>query len=244
MTPADLFRKLSALGLTNDQLAGVMDVVGEIEEERKEKTRTRVANWRARNKAETLSNVTERYVAYQNVTDARAHVEDKPSNIEISGKKEGKKTPRDELAAVLDAEHVEAVLEHRQKLRKPLTAYAAKQLASSLAQCPDPNAAADEMVESGWLKVKPEWLAERKRAHSPPNDPFSALETVFKAKGWTDEPSSPHRNHENAQRVPPDGAEHNGTVVDLRRGPGGHFGPSDLRDGEAIPPQQNRRAEH
>lgn len=71
------------------------------------------------------------------------------------------KTPRDELSEVLDAEHSEAVIEHRKRIRKPLTAYAAKLLARQLVQWRDPNEAADAMIANGWQGFKPEWLAGR-----------------------------------------------------------------------------------
>jgi uncharacterized protein YdaU (DUF1376 family) len=77
-----------------------------------------------------------------------------------------KRTALDELKTVLDDEHAKAVIEHRQKLRKPLTAHAAKLLASKLAKCPDANAAADAMVMAGWQGFEPSWLENR--AHGPP----------------------------------------------------------------------------
>lgn len=76
-----------------------------------------------------------------------------------------KPTPRDELSSVLDVEHAEAVLAHRQKLRKPLTVRAASLLAKKLGQCPDANAAADLMIERGWQAIEPDWV----RNASQPN---------------------------------------------------------------------------
>lgn len=58
---------------------------------------------------------------------------------------------------VLSADRARAVVEHRLKLRKPMTPHAAGLLAKSLSQAPDPNAAADEMIERGWLGWKPDW---------------------------------------------------------------------------------------
>ncbi len=74
---------------------------------------------------------------------------------------------RDELVSVLDAEHAEAVIEHRKRLRAPLTAKAARQLAKELARAPDPNAAADEMLARGWRGFKAEWILGR-NGHGPP----------------------------------------------------------------------------
>lgn len=73
-------------------------------------------------------------------------------------------TPREELIQVLDCEHADEVIKHRQRLRKPLTAYAAKLLAKTLAKCHDANAAADMMIENGWQTCKPEWFAKRSQS--------------------------------------------------------------------------------
>ena len=79
--------------------------------------------------------------------------------------------PRNELALVLDSEHVDAVLEHRKKKRAPLTPRAAKLLAAEFARCPDPNAAADAMILGGWQSFKATWLNDKK---SPGPDPPSS----------------------------------------------------------------------
>lgn len=68
-------------------------------------------------------------------------------------------TPRQELEVVVDTEHADEILKHRQRLRKPMTDYAAKLLARKLALCPDPNAAAELMIEKGWQSIEPGWIA-------------------------------------------------------------------------------------
>ena len=73
-------------------------------------------------------------------------------------------TAREALEKVLDAQIAEAVVEHRKKLRKPLTVRAAELLAATLAKHPDPNAAADEMIERGWQSYKIDWAAGPPRA--------------------------------------------------------------------------------
>ena len=78
----------------------------------------------------------------------------------------GKPTPRQRLEEVLDADHAEAVIEHRQRLRKPLTERAAKLMAAELAKFPDPNSAADRMIGKGWLTIDASWQAQP--AHGPP----------------------------------------------------------------------------
>lgn len=77
-------------------------------------------------------------------------------------------TPRDELSRVLDSERADAVIDHRQKLRKPLTAHAAKLLAEKLSRCRDgPNVAADAMIANGWLGFDPAWLENRNGQQKP-----------------------------------------------------------------------------
>lgn len=71
-----------------------------------------------------------------------------------------------ELLVTLDNEHARAVVDHRLKLKKPLTEHAAGLLAQQFAKCPDPNAAADAMVVNGWQGFKPEWL-ERQSGRAP-----------------------------------------------------------------------------
>lgn len=79
------------------------------------------------------------------------------------------------------------------------------------------------------------------RSTSPPKngDPFAAMDNIFRAKGWIDEPASLSGNSQDDQRLPTKLEEHRGPVVDLRRGPDGDFGSSDLRDSPALSPQRN-----
>src|SRR5690606_35139498 len=51
-----------------------------------------------------------------------------------------------ELSDLLDAETIEAIIDHRRKKRAPITARAAKLLANELRKCADPRAAADMMI--------------------------------------------------------------------------------------------------
>lgn len=68
-----------------------------------------------------------------------------------------KPTPRHHLESVLDPDHAEAVIQHRQRIRKPMTERAAKMLAGDLAKFPDPNAAADRMILKGWSTIDASW---------------------------------------------------------------------------------------
>lgn len=76
-------------------------------------------------------------------------------------------TVREELGVVLDPERANSVIEHRKKLRKPLTPRAAHLLAGKFAKAADANAAADAMVANGWQGFEPEWLENRKGTGPP-----------------------------------------------------------------------------
>lgn len=110
--------------------------------------------------------------------DARGEVKTSNSDIEPVEKKD---TPRAALEAVLDETHAAAVVEHRQRIRKPLTAYAAAKLADKFAQCADPNAAADKMIGNGWQGFEPEWMSKPDARGSPSSKPLSAQE-ILKAR--------------------------------------------------------------
>lgn len=106
-----------------------------------------------------------------------------PASNQIRGEKRrednkennNRASPLFELAKVLDGERAKAVVDHRQKLKKPLTAHAAKLLAAKFAACPDPNAAADTMIGNGWQGFDPKWLDEsvtaKTKAYDVNNDP-------------------------------------------------------------------------
>lgn len=68
-------------------------------------------------------------------------------------------TPRQWLETAVDSDRAAELIKHRQRLRKPLTDYAAKLLAGKLLKCPDPNAAADMCIEKGWQSIEPAWFS-------------------------------------------------------------------------------------
>lgn len=100
------------------------------------------------------------------VRDRDTRVDDKTSNLEIEPQKK-EISPRAALASVLDDDRAKAVVEHRQRIRKPLTAHAASLLAKKFSQCPDPNAAADAMVSNGWQGFDPAWLSKPQSRAGP-----------------------------------------------------------------------------
>ena len=74
-------------------------------------------------------------------------------------------TPRQALETVIDADHADAVLDHRKAKRSPLTLRAAQLLAKEFAKCPSPNEAADEMLIRGWQGFKAEWVLPKQAAN-------------------------------------------------------------------------------
>lgn len=232
LTPHVIDAMLAA-GCTAEQIGAAVKAAmredGESQADRRERDRIRKRDQRAREKFsknnDRVHSVTRTNAdAVDNPSDKEAPHTPKEINSPRSDPKGSSLTPRAALEAVLDAERAGAVLDHRQRLRKPLTAHAAKLLAGKLARSADPNAAADAMVANGWQGFEPEWLESRttpqQRATAPPRKPnaFDALDEISRLKGWTDEPASIPGNHENAERLSAVGGGPSRPALDLRRG--------------------------
>lgn len=95
---------------------------------------------------------------------------------DVTAQAQEKPSVKGELLKVLDADHAQAVVDHRNRIRKPLTAHAAKLLAGKFGRCPDANSAADTMISSGWQGFEPEWIENltSQRGQSPPKQPMMA----------------------------------------------------------------------
>jgi hypothetical protein len=92
MTP-DMFRKLAALGLSHEQMAGVLEIFEADAETRKEKARTRVQRWRDKKRDETQRNVTEHNETQQaGSCEGVTRGEDNLQTKKISGQEEKKDT--------------------------------------------------------------------------------------------------------------------------------------------------------
>lgn len=91
---------------------------------------------------------------------------------EPEGRAPAKPTPRSILESVLDEKRAEALVEHRKKLRVPLTDHAAQLLAAKLDRFVDPNRAADLMIEKGWQSIETDWTGV------PPLKPRASADTV------------------------------------------------------------------
>lgn len=143
-------------------------------------------------------------------THARVEEEPLTQKIEPQESKKvsapAKPSPRERLESVLDADHAEAVIEHRQRLRKPLTERAAKMLATDLAKFPDPNAAADRMIGKGWLTIEADWPSAQQRAGpmAKPNPGLSTVDALME-KFDAVSPSQAHPNPPYPRLVAPAG---------------------------------------
>ncbi len=223
-----VMRAMLEAGCTAEQIVAVAEAAAHAVDEKKAAKRAnnaeRQRRFRERNAMSRVTGVTNADDALQ-VSPKKETSPTPPKEKTTPSSSEARASslnPRGELELVLDAERAKAVIDHRQRIGKPLTAYAAKQLAGKMAQCPDPNAAADEMIANGWQGFKPEWLESRSRQQGPPGNrkpnAVDAMHQIFQERGWTSEPEILRSDHSDDQRVPPERSGYSGAVVDLRSG--------------------------
>lgn len=201
----EIKRRLQEVGLVDENM---QPAAWDELQYRSDNSTDRVRKYRERTRAK--QDETQRNVSVT-AQDTEAEPEEDPSSL----RSEGKRTPRSELLAVLDADRADAVIEHRQRIRKPLTAHAAKLLAGKFARCPNPNEAADAMIANGWQGFEPEWMDRQQSRGSPPrqpperHDPFKAL-----ALELSDEQDRSHRSDsrhwDDAQGLPVLTIDHHG----------------------------------
>lgn len=84
--------------------------------------------------------------------------------IKREDKSSPKKSPLDVLSPLLGKGLANDVIEHRQRLRKPMTTKAAELLAGQLKKCRDPKAGAEMMIERGWQSFKADWMPDEASA--------------------------------------------------------------------------------
>lgn len=76
-----------------------------------------------------------------------------------------------ELSVILDDKHANAVIDHRETIRKKLSVRAAELLAGKFRACAergiDPNDAADLMISNGWQGFEVDWVENAMRRTAP-----------------------------------------------------------------------------
>jgi hypothetical protein len=84
--------------------------------------------------------------------------------VEVAKPKPERELILEALQAVVSEDRAKAIVEHRKKIKAPLSLHAASLLAKRLAGAVDPNAAADLMIERGWRGFDPSWGPAQARA--------------------------------------------------------------------------------
>ncbi len=69
-----------------------------------------------------------------------------------------KKTPASVLSPLLGSELAAAVVEHRQRLRKPMNVKAAELMLREFEKCTEPIAGAEMMISRGWQGFRADWF--------------------------------------------------------------------------------------
>jgi hypothetical protein len=123
------------------------------------------------------------------------------------------------LGMALDVDHAQAVLDHRKTKKCALTVFAAKLLAKQFALCPDPNAAAEEMIIRGWQGFKAEWLARPQQRGARRNYVDAAMDRINGSESVFVDRRAIERISSEQQRPGPD-------IADLRSGVEGYPGSS------------------
>lgn len=180
MIELDVLNAMLAAGSTAKEIVRYIEATERVKSEkaaeRRVKDRARKRKVRAQEKSAKSTTVSDGQVRTgADIADKKEGFPQTPSqenNYPSPPKGGPSQTARRKLETVLDAEHAEAVIDHRKSLRAPLTAFAAARLAEKFSRFPDPNAAAEAMVANGWKNIEPEWLENRKtaiaRAAAPP----------------------------------------------------------------------------
>ena len=100
-------------------------------------------------------------------------------------------SPRLELERVLDSDHAQAYLDFRQRIRHPLTAYAAKLVAVEFEKCGSAaNQACDFAIGKSWRGFEADWYLSKHapvpynavRGSNPPPSAFNDLAVFYRER--------------------------------------------------------------
>lgn len=234
----DVIRQLAALGLTTEQVAGVMDIMEAQSEAGKEKARARWRKWKA---SQPETNVSKRLPTTANVDSQLVRepvrVEDNLQTKELAGQK---KEERKEDARKRAFSDFWAIFPNKVGKRDAETAFlkaltradletileGVRRYAAKTDDRPWCNPATF-LNQDRWADM-PAPPPIRQATAPPGNGAMDAYHQIARAKGWTsDEPKILPSDNADAQRLSAAGGSGPaGVVVELRRGPEGSFGPS------------------
>lgn len=129
------------------------------------------------------------------------------------------------LSECMSEQTARDLIAHRQKLRKPLTARAAKLLAKDFVAYGNPEEAAEMMIKNGWQGFHPSWVSNQTRAGPAANGKGGMASLLAKSLGLkngresrdTDEAVHVLPVHNRVERgnVSDDGRQLSGDVIDL-----------------------------
>lgn len=129
------------------------------------------------------------------------------------------------LSECMSEQTARDLIAHRQKLRKPLTARAAKLLAKDFVAYGNPEEAAEMMIKNGWQGFHPTWVANQTRAGPPANGRGGMASLLAKSLGLkngresrdTDEAVHVLSLNHGTERgnVSDDGGQLSGDIIDL-----------------------------
>lgn len=129
------------------------------------------------------------------------------------------------LSECMSEQTARDLIAHRQKLRKPLTARAAKLLAKDFVAFGNPEEAAEMMIKNGWQGFHPSWVSNQTRAGPAANGKGGMASLLAKSLGLkngresrdTDEALHVLPVHNRVERgnVGDDGRQLSGDIIDL-----------------------------
>jgi hypothetical protein len=163
----ETFRRLAALGLTVDQIAGVVDIIDEKTEQRRAKGRERWHKWNEK-KLANVSKQDQTLGVNSCAGDARGDV--KQNNLETPNSKKENSAPKAlsdlnafkaELTSILDDDRISALCGVRKQKKAGFSDAAGRALAKKLSQFPNINSVVDEMIVRGWVGIDASWLNGR-----------------------------------------------------------------------------------
>lgn len=207
---AATIRKLATLNLTAEQMAGVVDIIAdmqEAEEARKAAQRERARKSRASRDRNVTVTQRERDVPRGGAT----RVEDKTSNLDIEPQKKDKTPSGDvaefkaELSPDIDATRLDALIKHRRSKRAQITGHAARLFRRDAEACGlSVGEAADTCISRNWITVKADWLAKPQARGSPQQAPHisDVFAMIEKAPRHENQPEPPEDRSSFQQAIP------------------------------------------